>query len=307
MTHQTPGTPILLPASYRLCNDLARQKAKNFYYGFMLLPRERRLAMSAMYAWFRACDDITDEAGTLPEQQQALEHWRQLTSRALLDGDVALHPIFPAFCDAVQKYRIPHQVFWDMLAGSQMDLEVQRYQTFEQLYRYCYCVASTVGLVCIHIFGFDGSRRAQQLAEWCGIAFQLTNILRDVEEDAGMGRTYLPRQDLERFGLSADELNAPTHADTFDARFKSLMRFEVERARSYYVQAEPLLAHIYPESRPAFSAMVDIYRSLLDKIESEDFRVYGRRVKLSKGQKLGLLARALWRGKGLRARALERC
>lgn len=303
--------PVDVDASYRMCDVLARRKARNFYYGFMLLPRARRLALSAMYAYFRACDDIADGDGTPAERGLALQAWRQTTHDALgtdaavREAALAANPILVAFRDAVERYAIPIRCFLDLLDGAVMDLDTVAYETFDDLYRYCYRVASTVGLVCVHVFGFDGSAEALQMAEWCGIGFQITNILRDVEEDAGLGRIYLPQEDLRRYGISGDEVRRGTS----DVRFRGLMAFEAARARDFYERSADLAGHVLAESRPALAALVSIYRRLLDKIEKEDYRVYGRRVSLSKGEKLGLLARAFlmsrlpgWATAGVRSR-----
>lgn len=283
-----------LAQSYRICDQIARTKARNFYYGFMLLPRERRHALSVMYAFFRACDDYSDEAGTTEEKRRALDEWRGKLQSAYDEPARAasLGPIFPAFADAVARYGIPARYFHDLLDGTLADLEKFTYDTFEETYGYCYRVASTVGLVCVHIFGFDGTQEALQMAEWCGIAFQLTNIMRDVEEDVHLGRIYLPQEDLRRFDLTGEDLARATQ----DGRFDRLMAFEAARAHDYYDRSAPLLDHIDPVSRAGFAAMVTIYRSLLRKIEREQFRVYGRRVKLSTTEKLKLLAHAFLRG-----------
>lgn len=281
-----------LAQSYRCCEQIARTKARNFYYGFMLLPRERRRALSVMYAFFRACDDYSDDAGTLDDKRRALDEWRRKLQACYdNDGDAArLGPIFPAFSDAVRRFNIPARYFHDLLDGTLMDLDTFRYESFDDLYRYCYRVASTVGLVCVHIFGFDGSPEALKMAEWCGIAFQLTNIMRDVEEDVRLGRIYLPQEDLRRFGLSSDDLASCPRGDGF----RQLMAFQATRAHDFYDRSAPLLNHILVESRAGFAAMVMIYRNLLRKIERADFAVYGRRLKLSKSEKMIVLARAFF-------------
>lgn len=279
-----------LAQSYRHCDQIARTQARNFYYGFRLLPRQRRDALSAIYAFFRACDDYSDEAGTPEEKRKALESWRASLDLVISDPSRAatLGPTWPAFSDAVRRYAIPPRYFHELLDGTMTDLEKTTYQTFDELYRYCYCVASTVGLVCVHVFGFDGSDEALQMAEWCGIAFQLTNILRDVDEDARLGRIYLPLNDVARFGLTEAHLTQPPD----DERFRRLMAFEAERARDYYARSAPLVAHIDPASRAGFAALVAIYRTLLEKIASEQFRVHGRRIRLSAATKVMLLIRA---------------
>ena len=283
-----------LAESYRHCDHIARTQARNFYYGFRLLPRQRRDALSAIYAFFRACDDYSDEAGTVDEKRAALDRWRGFLDQAVADPACAetLGPIWPAFSDAIRRYAIPPRYFHELLDGTLTDLVKTTYDTFDELYGYCYRVASTVGLVCVHVFGFDGQEDTLQMAEWCGIAFQLTNILRDVEEDARLGRVYLPAEDLARFGLTASDLVTPPADD----RFRNMMAFEAARARDYYARSAPLRDRVDPASRAGFSALVLIYHSLLDKIEREQFRVHGRRIRLSTARKVMLLVRALLGG-----------
>lgn len=255
----------------------------------MLLPQERRQALSVVYAFFRACDDYSDEGGSTADRRRALDEWRERLQRVYDDPGCAaeLGGIFPAFAETVQKYAIPARYFHQLLDGSVADLDTFSYETFDELYRYCYRVASTVGLVCVHIFGFDGSEETLKLAEWCGIAFQLTNIIRDVEEDVNLGRVYLPQEDLRGYELSMSDLVCPPADD----RFRRLMQFQGDRAQAFYDRSAPLLERINPESRAGFSAMVAIYHGLLKKIEREEFNVHGRRIRLSTWQKLTTLAR----------------
>lgn len=284
---------ISVDASYLHCDQVARTKARNFYYGFRLLPRERRLALSAMYAFFRECDDISDEPGTTEEKRRGLDAWRARLDRVLQGGEDE-SPILPAFAHAVSKYSIPARYFHELIDGTLMDMDQHTYETFDDLYLYCYRVASTVGLVCLHVFGFDHSAEALRMGEWCGIAFQVTNILRDVDEDARLGRIYLPQEDLRRFAVTADELRGGAPG----AGFRPLMQFEAARAKEYYQKASPLLAHVERSSRPALLAMVGIYHRLLEELEREQFQVFGRRIRVSKARKLGLLAWAFLHGRG---------
>src|SRR5229473_5229313 len=210
----------LVVDSYAFCRRIARTRARNFYYSFLLLSREQRDAMCAIYAFMRYCDDISEAEGA---SRPAIEEWRSDLNRAL-QGDYAGNPLWPAFHDTVQRYRIPHNYFQEMIDGVSSDLEPRQIQSFDELYRYCYQVASVVGLTIIHIFGFDAPE-ALVLAEKCGIAFQITNILRDVREDRENGRVYLPEEDIQRFGADLR---------VYDERFVDLMRFEAERARAHY-------------------------------------------------------------------------
>jgi 15-cis-phytoene synthase len=270
--------------SYRYCRSVARSRARNFYYSFLLLGGQQRKAMCALYAFMRYCDDLSDEPGA---SRAVLERWRAETEEAL-EGRFSGHPVWPAFHHTVRRFGIPHQYFRDMIDGVTSDLEPRRFATFDQLYRYCYQVASVAGLATIHIFGFD-TRSALPLAEKCGVAFQLTNILRDIAEDAANGRVYLPSEDLRRFGVSEEELAGGAGGP----RLVELLRFEADRARAYYRESEPLLELIHPRSRPALWALIAIYSGLLERIERRGYDVFSRRVRLSALNKSWIVARAL--------------
>ena len=272
---------VSLPESYAFCEKIARSRARNFYYSFLLLSREQRLAMCAIYAFMRYCDDISEGEGASLE---AIERWRRDLDCALA-GRYGENALWPAFHDTVQRFRIPHEYFHEMIEGVSSDLQPKRLQTFDELYRYCYQVASVVGLTIIHIFGFE-SPDALMLAEKCGIAFQLTNILRDVREDRENGRIYLPEEDIRRFG--ADLAN-------HDDRFVELMRFEAARARAYYDESRPLIGLVHPRSRASLWALIEIYRRLLTRIERSNFDVLARRIRVPTWEKLGILARAALR------------
>ena len=283
--------PVTVADSYRYCRNIARKRAKNFYYSFLLLEKPQRDAMCAIYAFMRQCDDLSDDPVSTDKAalQQSIGLWR-LQLHCALRGDVMDDPLWPAFHDTVQRYRIPHRFFHEMIDGIASDIEPQRMQTFDDLYRYCYHVASVVGLTVIHIFGFQ-SVRALLLAEKCGIAFQITNILRDVREDAETGRVYLPAEDLERFHVSVEQLRNGKE----DENFRELMHFEAQRAREFYVESEPLLEMIVPKSRRSLWALREIYLRLLKKIEGADYKVLRQRIAVSKPAKMALLARAFLR------------
>jgi len=270
-------------SSYEYCRRIARKRAKNFYYSFLLLSGQQRKAMCAIYAFMRYCDDLSDEPGAT---RVAMERWRCELEEAL-EGRFSGHSVWPAFHHTVRRFQIPHDYFREMIAGVASDLEPRQTDSFDDLYRYCYQVASVVGLTIIHIFGFD-TRTALPLAEKCGVAFQLTNILRDVREDAERGRIYLPREDLWRFGVSAEDLGSGKRTDAF----VRLMRFEAARARSYYEQSMPLLDLVHPRSRPSLWALITIYSRLLERIEKTGYDVLSRRVRLSALEKSWILARA---------------
>jgi phytoene synthase len=269
--------------SYAWCERIARERARNFYYSFLLLDRDRRNAMCAIYAFMRYCDDLSDEGGATAEtRREAIAGWSAALRRALA-GSPDDHALWPAFLDAVRRYRIPHEYFEEMIAGVSSDLEARRVETFAELYRYCYQVASVVGLTIVHVFGFEDPR-ALELAEKCGIAFQLTNILRDVKEDESLGRIYLPAEDLARFGVTP-----PFEAGL---EFRRLMEFEVKRAREYYRESEPLVGMVSPESRRSLWALIEIYRRLLERIERSGYAVLDGRIRVPAREKIAILLRA---------------
>jgi 15-cis-phytoene synthase len=283
--------------SYAFCREVARKRAKNFYYAFALLEKPRRDAMCALYAFNRVCDDISDE----PEEHGyesaagAIEVWRgQLEST--LRGQPADHPCWPAFRDAVERYEIPHQHFHDMITGVSSDLERTEIATFDELYEYCYQVASAVGLSVIHVFGFE-SDEALPMAERCGIAFQLTNILRDVREDAEMGRVYLPGEDLERFGVDPAQFLEGRMTE----EFRRLMQFEAERARGYYRDSADLVSLVEPASRGAMWTLIRIYGRLLERIEKNEFDVLSRRVSVPRWEKGLIFLRGMLGGASMRS------
>ncbi len=273
-----------LDSSYEYCCKIARTRAKNFYYSFVLLSKEQKNAMCAIYAFMRYCDDLSDEPGAAAAP---IERWRADLTRALKGERPSPSPLWPAFQDAVERYRIPHEYFHEMINGVLSDLEPRRVQTFDELYRYCYQVASVVGLTIIHIFGFDDPE-ALPLAEKCGIAFQLTNILRDVREDAERGRIYLPQEDLTRFGVTAEDLCAGRKTEAF-AR---MMDFEAARARRCYDESRPLLKLIHKRSRSSLWALITIYSRLLDRIRQSNYDVLARRIRLSTFEKSFIVLRA---------------
>ncbi len=281
-------------ASYAWCARVARKQAKNFYYSFLLLPKPQRNAMCAVYAFMRYCDDLSDDEG-IADRASAICRWREDLESAL-DGSAPDHILWAAFADTVARFRIPHEYFFDMIDGVSSDLELRRIQTFDDLYDYCYHVASVVGLTIIHIFGFK-SPDALKLAEKCGIAFQLTNILRDVREDSEKGRVYLPAEDFKRFGVSPR---------TFEPReeFLAMMEFEAMRARDFYYQSAALIPLIEPRCRPSLRALIGIYSRLLDRIIASDYDVLRKRIRVPAWQKIGLLVKAQLQSGGRALRPL---
>jgi phytoene synthase len=282
-----------------------RQAARNFYYGMRLLPPAKRQAMYALYSFMRLSDDIADEPaggdsasnGAAASRQLALEQWRGDTHRAIA-GDTAGHPLWPAFYDSIQRFGIPSKVFDDAIDGQVQDLTQTHYQTFDELYRYCYRVASTVGIAALHIWGFHDHDRALQLAEYRGIALQLTNILRDLREDAQRGRRYLPLEDLARFDMLREWM--PTTEAALPAGYDGLMRFEADRARGYYEQSAELESLVDADARPTLRIMTEIYRGILERIAVDPRRALSRRVSLPAWRKLALVARYTWQARRAR-------
>jgi phytoene synthase len=274
---------ISLEDSYAHCRRVARTRARNFYYSFVLLSREQRNAMCAVYAFMRHCDDLSDEPGA---NGAALELWRTALDDALA-GRCDAHPALPALHHTVTRHRIPPRYLHEMIDGVASDLEPRRFATFDELYRYCYQVASTAGLTTIHILGFD-SPEALPLAEKCGIAFQLTNILRDIREDAALGRIYLPAEDLARFRVTEDDIRGGMRTP----EFIDMMDFEAGRARRYYKESRPLLSMVDRNSRASLAALISIYSRLLDRIERSNYDVFTRRISLPAWEKSWIALRA---------------
>jgi phytoene synthase len=276
-----------LEQSYEYCRVVARRRARNFYYSFVLLPKEQRNAICAIYAFMRYCDDLSDEAPARDcAARESIERWRADLDAAL-EGRFSGNAVWPAFHDTVTRYRIPREYFHEMIEGVTSDLRPRCMETFQELYRYCYQVASVVGLTVIHIFGFHAPE-ALPLAEKCGVAFQLTNILRDVREDAARDRVYLPAEDLARFHVDAQDLREGKRTD----EFVDLMEFEAARARAYYTESAPLVEMVDPHSRSSLWALIEIYSRLLAKIERTNYDVLSHRIELPAREKLWIIVKA---------------
>ncbi len=298
----TPAPPQLVMA-YSVCKGITRTAAKNFYYAFLVLPKRKRDALCAVYAFMRRCDDITDDPKlSLPERRQKLDAWLDDLHRAQ-QGHPTDDAILLALTDAQRRYAIPAGLLDELAHGTAMDVEeaemaaqnsttpglTVQYATFEELRVYCYRVASVVGLVCIHVFGYRDPA-AEDLAERCGLAFQLTNIIRDVKEDAGMGRVYLPEEDLAKFNLSASELLATPDA----ARFRPLLALEADRAREFYRSGDELINYISEDSQPALWVLITIYRNLLEKIALKEYDVFTSKIALSTWEKMRVLLKGFF-------------
>ena len=282
-----------LENSYTYCQQLAKQTAGNFYYSFLALRKEQFQAMCVLYAYMRLVDDLGDSPElSLEERRVALTRWRHELQRALdpqpQNQSEEFHPCLPAVVDMIQRYEIPVHYFFDVITGVESDLQPVTFQTFDDLADYCYHVAGVVGLCCIHIWGFHDDRAVEASVD-CGLAFQLTNILRDLAEDADLGRVYLPQEDLQRFDYRQSDIQARV----YDQRFRELMQFEVDRARVYYQNSERLFEYISPEGRRILKAMHQIYGGILNEIERLDYQVYTTRAGLPRWRKLLIAGEAL--------------
>lgn len=300
-----------LAAAYRTCIEIARREAKNFYYAFLALPRPKREAICAVYAFMRHADDISDdETRTREQRRQDLDSW-MAAWHAAASGQPTSDPVFIALADARVRFNIPLELLDQLVQGTAMDLNARRetqdafaeaeapllydtYASFEDLRRYCYYVASVVGLVCIRIFGYSDPR-AEQLAEDTGVAFQLTNILRDVREDAERGRVYLPLDEMDRYGVRIEQLVAIRDGSQLRLNQRELLESVAKRADDYYQSGFALLPLISPDARPALWVLITIYHRLLRRIERRNFDVFTRRVSVPIFTRISILLRGLFR------------
>ena len=298
-----------IAAAYHTCIAIARREAKNFYYAFLALPRPKREAICAVYAFMRHADDISDdESRTREERRQNLNVWLAAWHAAAA-GEPTSDPVFLALADARVRFNIPLELLDQLVQGTAMDLAAERetkhafeeaaaptawdtYATFEELRRYCYYVASVVGLVCICIFGYTDAR-AEQLAEDTGVAFQLTNILRDVREDAERGRIYLPLEDLDRYGVRIEQLASIRNGSQLRLNQREVLERLAQRAEDYYKSGSALLPLIAPDSRAALWVLITIYHRLLRRIERRNYDVFSERVSVPLRTRIGILLRGL--------------
>jgi squalene synthase HpnC len=272
-------------ASYAECNRIARSAHSSFYLAFYGLKKAKRNSLCALYAFMRLVDNVSDEPGDLDSKKRGLARWRAMLDEAV-SGHTASHAILPALADTISRFEIPTRYFHDLILGAEMDLTVSSYATFDRLSEYCYRVAGTVGLTCLYVFGFR-EPRAPDFAERLGLAFQLTNILRDVRSDLDIGRVYLPQEDLARFNVREAELRGPVT----DA-LRDLLAFESERAWRLYEEGAPLVDMVDSDSRATLWTLVRTYSSLLARIEERGFDVFSSRISLSSAEKIQYLLTA---------------
>ena len=299
----SPSSPTAsqIAVAYSVCRSITRSAAKNFYYAFLVLPAAKRQALCAVYAYMRRCDDIADDF-KLPaaDRRQRLDAWLDAFHRAE-SGHPTDDPVLLALTDTQRRYKIPVELLDQLAYGTGMDIQDSTnsdspetaelqvlYRTFGDLRQYCYRVASVVGLVCIRIFGYRDPE-AEGLAENLGLAFQLTNIIRDIQEDAAMGRVYLPAEDLERFKIGP----ADFRQSTIPERLRWLLAAEADRAREYYGSARELMLLIDEDSQPALWVLVTIYRRLLEKISDRKYDVFGKKISLTVREKVVILGKGL--------------
>ena len=279
---QSWTTPDVYEA-YQACQQMTKREAKNFYYGFISLPEPKRQAIYAAYAFCRQCDDAVDNQGSTQEKLHALEAAKQRLSQCYVGRPA--DPVTIALHDAVTRYPIPIAYFEALIEGMAMDIKTTRYQTFEALRGYCYRAASVIGLICIEIFGYRQSQ-ARTFAVDLGIAMQLTNILRDLKEDAERGRIYLPQQELRDFGVSEDDILAGRLTDPF----RALMRYQARRAHKYFASGIRLLPLLPPRSLMCTAVLQGLYAEILDRIEAANYDVFRKRISLSTLEKTQLTA-----------------
>jgi phytoene synthase len=264
-------------ASYQLCRDVTRHHSKTFYLASLFLRTPQRRAIWSVYAFCRTADDLVDRDGPAHERLASIDAWQEHVVTAF-EGNPK-HPLTVALADSVQRYGIPLEPALQLIEGARRDVNVLRYQTYEELREYCYLVASTVGLLTCPVLGYEEG--ALEYGAALGRAMQMTNILRDVGEDARMGRIYLPLEDLENFGYSQRCLMA----GTIDRNFVALMQFEIARVRAMYDAAAPGIDLLSAGSRYTVRLALTLYRGILDQIERNGYDVFTKRAALSPREK----------------------
>jgi 15-cis-phytoene synthase len=281
-----------LQTAYAHCREVVEARAKNFSYAFLLLPAHKRRALEAIYGYCRVADDFADDDGLATDERRRLLTDLRTRLKAAFDGEPA-DLLMTAVADSARRFNVTHEDLDLVAKGCLQDLSVTRYATFEDLYGYCYMVASAVGLACLDVFGHQADpATVRPMAIDLGIAMQLTNIIRDVKEDIDRDRIYLPREDMKRFGV--DE--AQIRGGHVDSNWRAFLGFQIQRARCYFARGERLAAWVDRDARVCPLALASIYERLLDEVENAGCDVFHARVSLSKRRKLGLLGLAMGRG-----------
>lgn len=275
-----------LDKAYQYCTQLTKKEARNFYYAFITLPNKKRKAIHAVYAFSRLCDDIADECNPLKYKVEGLNKLKRYLKECYAGNPKGY--VFSALGDCSSEFQIPLQYFEDIIEGVEIDLHKTRYDDFNSLKSYCYKVASVVGLICINVFGYS-KPEAKEYAINLGLAMQLTNIIRDIKEDAERGRIYIPLDELSQFGYSEEELIKGLETEAF----RKLMMFQTNRAREYFAKGRLLIPLLPIRSRACPAILAGIYSALLDKIEREEFKVFHKRIGLNLTKKLLIMIR-LW-------------
>jgi 15-cis-phytoene synthase len=293
-----------LEKAYAYCESVTREHAKSFYFSAKFLPKVKQRPIYALYALCRHVDDEVDEAEVDSEVAaiKAVERWQNrlesvyngTTDEGQRTNDEQNLVLF-AWQDLLKTYKIPQDLPLELMKGVLMDTHTNRYETFDELYVYCYRVASTVGLMSSEIFGYQGGQKTLDYAEALGIAMQLTNILRDVKEDAAMNRIYLPKEDLRRFNISEEDI----FAGKFDDNFIEMMKFQISRARNYYAEAEKGIPFLSKDTRFCVLLAARIYGKILDKIEQQNYDIFRSRVHTTKIQKIFSIPRIWFESKKL--------
>jgi phytoene synthase len=277
-----PQASFIADAASRYCRKLTEKSKSNFYYAFLFLPPDKRAALEAVYAYCRLVDDVVDEEAPVETKLAGIDKWRKELD-AVYNGAETSHPVVLKLREAVSRFAIRREDMEAIIDGCAMDITQSRYQTWDELRTYCYRVASAVGLICIEIFGYC-SPKAREYAVDLGIALQLTNILRDVAEDARRGRIYLPAEDLRAFGVSESDLLAGRTSPGF----LRMMQFQAQRARSHYLRARAAIGRAERRQLVVAEIMGDIYHALLEQLERTGFDVWNGKAQVARGKKMAI-------------------
>ncbi len=303
--------------AYEYCESVTKNNAKSFYFASSFLPKLKQKAVFPIYAFCRHVDDEIDEIGEGDEASaiEAVERWKANLEEIYPQINADKHRletkkqrpktkdqdlVFLAWSDLLKAYKIPRELPLELIQGVLMDTQIKRYQTFDELYVYCYRVASTVGLMSSEILGY-ADKIALEYAEAMGIAMQLTNILRDIKEDAAMNRIYLPQEDLRRFKVSEEQI----FANEFDGNFLAMMKFQVERAREYYMKGEKGIALLEKDSRFTVLLASRIYAKILDEIEKQNYNIFTKRAHTTKSQKIFALPKIWFEARKMRSEKIS--